>query len=413
MLFIFKKNENVINLKFLRIIVLIISIVFIFSLEQCTLTKNKSENPKEKFLSLAPKGKISNSIQCKNFIGQSYCVYLPLGYNIEKKYPAIYFFDPHGKGSFPIEKYKEIAEKFDIVFIGSNNSKNGIQQNEIDYILEAIFTDTKEKISIDSTQIYVAGFSGGSRIASYAALKYKNIKGVIACSASFSTNNYAELKFDFAGIAGLEDMNYLEVKNFIRYLNNYSLRHSFFEFNGKHEWPPLETFTKASFWIIQKTENNSLNEEIEKEEIFEQTKREEYINKFPNQDINYWRTEIAKLEKDTNSENLKLSLANKRLVAFIGLISYSYVNSAINQKNIPASDYFLQIYEMVGKENPDYYYFNACNLAMKSKNDEAIKSLENAIEFGFSDFEKMKNDPVLSSLKSDASFLKIININSK
>src|ERR1051326_8768484 len=67
------------------------------------------------------KGKVLNPVFIKGDSTQSYALYLPTSYNTEKKYPAIYFFDPHAGGHIPIDKYKDLAEKYDFILIGSNN----------------------------------------------------------------------------------------------------------------------------------------------------------------------------------------------------------------------------------------------------------------------------------------------------
>ena len=44
-----------------------------------------------------------------------------------KKWPIIYFFDPHGVGNLPLILYKDLAEKYGFIIAGTYNSKNGMQ----------------------------------------------------------------------------------------------------------------------------------------------------------------------------------------------------------------------------------------------------------------------------------------------
>jgi len=135
-----------------RIVPLIIILFFAFS---C----NRVESPKVQFSKWAQKGVIIDKVNCKSDATQSYCLYLPSYYDFNVTYPAIYAFDPHGNGRIPVELLKRIAEKLGYVVIGSNNSRNGISQSEINGIVNALFSDSQQKISIDPNRIYTLGFS--------------------------------------------------------------------------------------------------------------------------------------------------------------------------------------------------------------------------------------------------------------
>jgi len=69
-------------------------------------------------------GKVIATILCKENPAQSYALYIPAG-NKHDTLPVIYFFDPHGDGSFPVTRYKALADQYGFILIGSNNSKNG------------------------------------------------------------------------------------------------------------------------------------------------------------------------------------------------------------------------------------------------------------------------------------------------
>src|SRR5690349_7723917 len=67
-----------------------------------------------------PAGKIIEHIICRGDATQSYALYIPPR---NEKFTVIYFFDPHGDGALPLKKYKSLADKYNFVLIGSNNSK--------------------------------------------------------------------------------------------------------------------------------------------------------------------------------------------------------------------------------------------------------------------------------------------------
>ena len=72
------------------------------------------------------KGVLMARIKCKSDTSLTYALYLPKRYTSFERSPVIFLFDPHGDGSLPIEKYKELAEKYGYILAGSNTSKNGM-----------------------------------------------------------------------------------------------------------------------------------------------------------------------------------------------------------------------------------------------------------------------------------------------
>ena len=72
-----------------------------------------------------PKGQIVERIEALNDSSQSYALYLPSYYTPDRKWPVLYAFDPGARGRVPVERFKEAAEKYGWIVLGSNNSRNG------------------------------------------------------------------------------------------------------------------------------------------------------------------------------------------------------------------------------------------------------------------------------------------------
>src|SRR5688572_27096883 len=72
-----------------------------------------------------PKGKVIEKVVCKADASLSYALYLPSNYAANKKWPVVYGFDPGARGLMPVEQFKEAAEKYGYIVIGSNDSRNG------------------------------------------------------------------------------------------------------------------------------------------------------------------------------------------------------------------------------------------------------------------------------------------------
>lgn len=107
-----------------------------------------------------------------------------------------------------------------------------------------MFNDSKQKLAIDTTRIYLVGFSGGARIACGIAQSFGNINSVIACSAGFPFQNTVP-GFNFIGITVSKDMNYLEMKKLNDNLEKINAPCQFIVGDGKHEWPSENLMAEA------------------------------------------------------------------------------------------------------------------------------------------------------------------------
>ncbi len=215
------------------------------------------------------KGKIIPKVTCQKYYTISYALYLPKNYTAARKFPVIIAFDPHGSGILPLEKYKDLADKYGYILMGSNDSKNGLDMNTSAVIIDALFNETSGRYAIDSTRIYVMGFSGGARIACIIGLYQGGVAGIIGCGAGFpATNQPIRFKPDYISIAGNADFNMNELINLDKQLDESKFTHASILFNGKHDWPPVEVMENAFVWtefcsmrkgIIPKNDSMILN----------------------------------------------------------------------------------------------------------------------------------------------------------
>lgn len=244
----------------MKTVSLFFALFSIITLAACSSNTEKQKNfqpPAEEtkevtVLENFPTGQVIDKVTCKTDTSQSYALYLPKAYDIKKQYPVIYAFDPHQTGKLPVNNYKELAEKYGYIIIGSNNSQNGLEWPQTQNIVATLFSDTRSRLAINPDRIYLMGFSGGARVANAITIMNGSISGVI-CSGAASPavevpdprNNYT-----FFGIAGNADFNYSEMKKYDMIdLAGRNLKHALITFDGKHEWPRSTAIEEAFFWL--------------------------------------------------------------------------------------------------------------------------------------------------------------------
>ena len=190
------------------------------------------------------RGKIINPVYCLSDPSKSYALYIPLK-TLDQSLPVVYFFDPHGDGSLPLQKYKALADEYQFILIGSNDSKNGNDFNESENIWNILNEDVQKRIKINSNRIYTCGFSGGAKVATFIALQHPEIKGVIADGAALPDIISQNFNFSFTGIVGNGDMNRSDLISINKTLDKTQEHHRLILFNGKHEWAPEAVMNTA------------------------------------------------------------------------------------------------------------------------------------------------------------------------
>jgi dienelactone hydrolase len=181
---------------------------------------------------------------------QTYALYLPSNYTPSKKWPVVYAFDPAARGNQPVELLKEAAERHGYVVVGSNNSRNGSWKVQGE-AAQAMLEDTHKRLSLDEHRVYLAGFSGGARVASQIAQNCKCAAGVLLNGAGFSTGRSPSRDAVFAVFAavGNLDFNYPEVTHLGETLEANGFPHFVRYFDGPHQWAPEPVMEQALAWF--------------------------------------------------------------------------------------------------------------------------------------------------------------------
>ena len=407
-------------------------------------------------------GKVYDRITKSN---SSYSLYIPKNFSGTEKYPVIIFIDPHAKGNYPLGKYKGLAEKFQFMMIGCNDSKNGMMIDQSMKFISDLLNEATNILPGKTNEISLAGFSGGAKVALVGGNTINGFSNIIYCGAALSPGSI-KMNVPLLAFAGSHDMNYSDVRNFNQSLENQNVSHSFREWNGKHEWPDSSTFVHAFYWnlftsmrkkAIEKNkivindfkkiieseiiaEKNPLrkslllSEEIEMLKdleavdaytnkykslinsgtykdakqnqdrmlAFEDQRKSEFAGAFENREISWWNNEIQLLNRDKNNES------NQRLLGYISLVAWSYSSKAVTMNNSAFARKALQVYKLADPENSEQPFLAACLYSKNGMQDSAIYFLKESIELGLDDRTKIENEKDLFALRGRSDFQELI-----
>ncbi|MGI8788699.1 MAG: hypothetical protein ACR2HG_13170 [Pyrinomonadaceae bacterium] len=224
-------------------IFLFFSLLLFVSIMGAAQTNSKNE---------LPRGTVIEQVVCQKDASQSYALYLPTNYAPEKKWAILYAFDPFGSGKSPVEIFRDAAEKFGFIVVGSNNSRNNIGGEKLTKIITDLWADTHARFSIDEKRSYAVGLSGGARVANYFAISCRNcLAGVIACGATFPPKFPLDKPLPYAlfGTVGVDDFNFPEMVKAFENLNETDSTNHLAVFDGKHQWLTKDLTFDAIEWL--------------------------------------------------------------------------------------------------------------------------------------------------------------------
>jgi len=191
-------------------------------------------------------GRVVDPVQCAGDPSQSYALYLPSTYTPDRPWSVLLAFHPAARGRALAEKYQAAAERYGYIVAASNNARNGPHAVSA-AAAQAMSTDVSRRFAIDPKRIYLTGFSGGARVSLALALANDAIAGVIASGAGFHDSRPREnVRFAIYGTVGVEDFNYLEMREMDRVLTS---PHFLAVFPGGHTLPPDDVALDAIEWL--------------------------------------------------------------------------------------------------------------------------------------------------------------------
>jgi len=198
-----------------------------------------------------PVGTIVPRVICGADSKQSYALYLPSNFTSTRTWPIIYVFDPAARGQAAVEVIQLAAEKFGYIVAASNNSRNGPMGDSAQAV-NAMWRDTQQRFPIAEQRRYLAGMSGGARVATNIALFCQNcVAGVIANAAGFpvGAEPTRDMKFAYYAAVGNADFNYGEFVDLRRKLDAAGTRYRIRIFDGQHGWALPDVWIEALDWM--------------------------------------------------------------------------------------------------------------------------------------------------------------------
>ncbi|MFK8111392.1 MAG: hypothetical protein AB8B91_04300 [Rubripirellula sp.] len=144
-------------------------------------------------------------------------------------------------------RYADACNRLGWIGIASNDSKNGPLQ---DRAIESMWKQCQERFSIDSDRVYISGFSGGARVATWFAANHAT-RGHLAIGAVMG---YDELpKTTYYLLSGNEDPATKELQRAETLLRERGSAVHRTTFSGKHVMAREKDVATGLRWLAEQT----------------------------------------------------------------------------------------------------------------------------------------------------------------
>ena len=201
-------------------------------------------------------GHVDERVTSASDTAQHFALYLPPGYTRERRWPIVLVLDPRGRALLGLQLFHDAAARLGWIVMSSYNTLSDGPPEPNVAAVNAMLASAAGW-SIDTSRLYLAGFSGTARAAlAFAVALRGHVAGVIAAGGAVGfelggpeTAFAADSTFASFGAAGTRDFNYEEVLALGERFRRTRVPYRVVTFEGPHSWPPAGVCGDALDWL--------------------------------------------------------------------------------------------------------------------------------------------------------------------
>ena len=390
---------------------------------------------------------------CASHPGHHYEISIPV---IEgqpsARLPLMILLDSHGDGRYALRHFSKALTRYPMIVAGSDLIRNDFQG--FSRAIEELITDIRQKYPVTPT-IWIAGFSGGARMALDYALAHP-VDGLILSGALATPAQLGQLQCPVIAISGTNDFNFPETAQYLL-MSHKPGNLKIILTHASHDWPAPSVLTEGTALLA--FENSPLKystaqfddfESAEKRQIDslitggeylkaaltasnltpsasykpsgeflqryqqlvnsakfhqQQTKllqtlrtgqqaKQRYYQALLKKDTLWWKNESGQLSRNEKDavDPLEKSLY-QRIRGFWGIACFSISRQAVQTHNARLLEQITPVYRLLEPDNPDAYFYSAYLPYWANDSQQTVKLLKTAQRKGFTDLRRLKHFP--------------------
>ncbi|MDP5062301.1 MAG: hypothetical protein NWP64_10320 [Maribacter sp.] len=193
------------------------------------------------------RGAITENLIVNDTVNETYSLYLPTSFSVDRAWPVAFVMDLEGKGKAAVSMLMNAAEQEGYVLASSNNLSDSLAISENVLIANRMFNSVFNTVPTAKNRMYTVGFGGGAMFASIVPAFINEVKGVISIGAAIGSFEVLNPKqpFQFVGVVNRSDFNFLSMYEAKFELNKLKFPNQLIVFDGDRNLPEIETVSKA------------------------------------------------------------------------------------------------------------------------------------------------------------------------
>lgn len=193
------------------------------------------------------RGAITENLIVNDSVNETYSLYLPTSFSVDRAWPVAFVMDLEGKGKAAVSMLMNAAEQEGYVLASSNNISDSLSISQNVLIANRMFNSVFNTVPTAKNRMYTVGFGGGAMFASIVPAFINEVKGVISIGAAIGSFEVLNPKqpFQFVGVVNRSDFNFLSMYEAKFELNKLKFPNQLIVFDGDRNLPEIETVSKA------------------------------------------------------------------------------------------------------------------------------------------------------------------------
>ncbi len=192
------------------------------------------------------KGEIVENLSINDSTENTYSIYIPKTFSMEKKWPLMVVLDTEGNETKALSMFVVAAENEGYV-LAAPKLLDSVSLTKNMVVVSQSIQKVTSMLPIHGDRIYAAGNESGGQFASLVPVLITGVNGAMSIGASLANRELINTKnpFHFVGIVNKENFNYPFMLTDAKLLDRYKFRNQVLLYDGNGEWPGVSYLEKG------------------------------------------------------------------------------------------------------------------------------------------------------------------------
>jgi hypothetical protein len=185
------------------------------------------------------RGVLIDSLPINDSIANRLRLYLPADFKASRTWPLLFICNLDGEEMRTIRYMKSEADKNGYILASSDAIIDSTSLTNKLLVISKDIEKVKELLPIDNQRVYTAGYDKAGQLAVLVPMVFSTVAGVLSMASILPNTELIDKKkqFDYVGIMGRADFQYLRLREEEELLNQRKIPNHILFHSDRHQWP--------------------------------------------------------------------------------------------------------------------------------------------------------------------------------